>query len=169
DLGTGFGTRRRSAGARRPVHRGRVRGQGWLGALHDAGRDHLRAPGRGGATGAVPSRPAAHRRPARVDVRGGAADGGRLGRRGRAGARGHGLRPMRAVVYRGTGDASVLQLVERPEPEPEAGEVLVRVAVSGVNPTDWKARRGGGRGPLRFSEIVPNQDGSGTIVAVGDG
>jgi len=76
---------------------------------------------------------------------------------------------MRAVVYRGTGDASVLRLVERPEPEPEAGEVLVRVAVSGVNPTDWKARRGGGRGPLRFSEIVPNQDGSGTIVAVGDG
>ena len=36
-----------------------------------------------------------------------------------------------------------MRLVERPVPEPGAGEVRVRVAVSGVNPTDWKARRGG--------------------------
>src|SRR5438093_4105335 len=77
---------------------------------------------------------------------------------------------MRAVVYRQAGDPSVLQLVDRPEPEPGPGEVLVRVAVSGVNPTDWKARRGGGRGGrLRFPEVVPNQDGSGTIEAVGEG
>jgi NADPH:quinone reductase len=76
---------------------------------------------------------------------------------------------MRAIVYRETGEPSVLQLVDRREPEPGPGEVLVRVAVSGVNPTDWKARRGDGPGqPLRFAEIVPNQDGSGTVVAVGD-
>jgi NADPH:quinone reductase len=75
---------------------------------------------------------------------------------------------MRAIVYRETGDPSVLHLVDRPEPEPGPDEVLVRVAVSGVNPTDWKARRGDGPGqPLRFPEIVPNQDGSGTVVAVG--
>ena len=77
---------------------------------------------------------------------------------------------MRAIVYRETGDPDVLELVERAEPEPGPGEVLVRVAISGVNPTDWKARRGGGRGgSLKFPEIVPNQDGAGTVVAVGEG
>ena len=49
---------------------------------------------------------------------------------------------MKAIVYERTGDPSVLQLVDRPVPEPGPGEVLVRVAVSGVNPTDWKARAG---------------------------
>jgi NADPH2:quinone reductase len=44
------------------------------------------------------------------------------------------------------------------------------VHVSGVNPTDWKARRGsGGDGQLPFPEVVPNQDGAGTVDAVGDG
>jgi NADPH:quinone reductase len=77
---------------------------------------------------------------------------------------------MRAIVYRETGDPSVLELIERPEPEPGPGEVLVRVAVSGVNPTDWKARTGEGPGrPARFPEVVPNQDGAGTIEAVGEG
>jgi NADPH:quinone reductase len=75
---------------------------------------------------------------------------------------------MRAIVYTETGDPDVLKLVERPEPVPAQGEVLVRVAVSGVNPTDWKSRRGGGPGqPLAFPEIVPNQDGAGTVVSVG--
>ena len=73
-------------------------------------------------------------------------------------------------MYTRTGDPDVLTLVDRDEPEPGPGEVLVRVAVSGVNPTDWKARRGDGPGKaLRYPEIVPNQDGSGTIEAVGEG
>jgi len=77
---------------------------------------------------------------------------------------------VRAIVYRETGDPDVLELVDRPEPEPGPGEVLVRIAISGVNPTDWKARRGGGRGGrLDVPEIVPNQDGAGTVVGVGDG
>jgi NADPH:quinone reductase len=42
------------------------------------------------------------------------------------------------------------------------------VHVSGVNPTDWKARRGsGGDDQLPFPEVVPNQDGAGTVDAVG--
>ncbi len=77
---------------------------------------------------------------------------------------------MRAVVYRETGGPEVLDLVERPEREPGPGEVLVRVAYSGVNPTDWKVRKGSQPGKsLPFPEVVPNQDGSGTIVAVGPG
>ena len=54
---------------------------------------------------------------------------------------------MKAIVYTRTGDAGVLELVDRPVPEPGPGEVLVRVAVSGVNPTDWKARSGSGDPP----------------------
>jgi NADPH:quinone reductase len=74
---------------------------------------------------------------------------------------------MRAVVYSQAGGPEVLELVERPEPTPGPGEVRVRMKVSGVNPTDWKARS---RGPSAESgEVVPNQDGAGVIDAVGGG
>jgi NADPH2:quinone reductase len=77
---------------------------------------------------------------------------------------------MRAISYVQTGAPDVLRLVARPVPEPGPGEVRVRVAVSGVNPTDWKVRRGAGPGqPLAYAEAVPNQDGAGTIDAVGAG
>jgi len=77
---------------------------------------------------------------------------------------------LRAVVYSETGGSEVFRLVERPVPSPGPGEVRVNVHVSAVNPTDWKARRGGRSPvPLPFPEIVPNQDGAGTIDAVGDG
>jgi NADPH2:quinone reductase len=76
---------------------------------------------------------------------------------------------MRAVVYSETGGPEVLRVVERPVPEPGPGEVRVAVRVSGVNPTDWKARGGSSSGvELAFPEVVPNQDGSGTIDSVGD-
>src|SRR3954454_25028418 len=74
---------------------------------------------------------------------------------------------MKSVVYRVTGEPSVLELVERPVPQPGPGEVRVNVAVSGVNPTDWKSRRGGKPGDrLQFAEVTPNQDGAGTIDAI---
>ncbi|NJP31183.1 NADPH:quinone reductase [Micromonospora thermarum] len=73
---------------------------------------------------------------------------------------------MKAIVYERTGDASVLQLIDRPVPEPGPGEVLVRMAVSGVNPTDWKARR---QWPLPAGWQIPGQDGAGVIEAVGEG
>jgi NADPH:quinone reductase len=76
---------------------------------------------------------------------------------------------MRAVAYSRTGEPDVLRMVKRAVPVPGPGEVRVSVQVSGVNPTDWKARRGGGVGAkLAFPEVVPNQDGAGTIDAVGD-
>ncbi|MDQ4133227.1 MAG: NADPH:quinone reductase [Actinomycetota bacterium] len=77
---------------------------------------------------------------------------------------------MRAIVYTETGRPEVLQLVDRPEPRPRPGEVVVRVAVSGVNPTDCKNRSGKRPGDAPpFPEVTPNQDGAGTIVAVGEG
>lgn len=77
---------------------------------------------------------------------------------------------MKAIAYRATGDPSVLELVEREIRDPGPGEVRVRVVVSAVNPTDWKSRRGAKPGaPLPFPDVVPNQDGAGTVDAVGPG
>jgi NADPH2:quinone reductase len=74
---------------------------------------------------------------------------------------------MLAAVY-GTDDGSAdLRVRELDTPEPGPGEVRVRVAISGVNPTDWKARKRTPPPPGRL--VVPNQDGAGTIDAVGSG
>ncbi|GAA2313806.1 NADPH:quinone reductase [Streptomyces violaceusniger] len=75
---------------------------------------------------------------------------------------------MKAIIYRDNGDPDVLQLVDRDLPAPGPGEVRVRIAVSGINPTDWKARSGA-TGPKRFPEVTPHLDGAGTIDAVGEG
>lgn len=81
---------------------------------------------------------------------------------------------MLAAIYERTGAAEdVLQVVTLPDPTPGPGEVRVRVRVSGVNPTDWKARAPGSRleadgGPgLVWPHQIPGQDGAGTIDAVG--
>ena len=72
---------------------------------------------------------------------------------------------MRAITYTESGGPDVLQLVDRPVPEPGPGEVRVRLAFSGVNPTDWKSRRTADPGA---AGKTPNQDGSGTVDAVGE-
>ena len=77
---------------------------------------------------------------------------------------------MRAIAYRVSGDPDVLSLEERPAREPGPGEVRVRVRVSGINPTDWKARRGSAPGrPVPYDSVVPHQDGAGDVDAVGEG
>ena len=73
---------------------------------------------------------------------------------------------MRAIVYSSKGDSSVLAVSEREPAVPGPDEVRVRVVVSGVNPTDWKARASID-GPMAFTDVVPNQDGAGVIDAVG--
>ena len=76
---------------------------------------------------------------------------------------------MRAAIYERFGPAAeVLKVVAIERPEPGPGEVRVRVAVSGVNPTDWKRAAAAGR-RAAVPELVPNQDGAGVIDAVGDG
>lgn len=74
---------------------------------------------------------------------------------------------MKAIVYRS--DDPALHLVDRPQPAPGDGEVLVQMAISGVNPTDWKGRRNPYPGTPSGVDLVPNQDGAGTIVEVGPG
>lgn len=74
---------------------------------------------------------------------------------------------MRAAVYRSPGAAAeVLEVVDLDLPEPGPNEVRVRIATSGINPTDWKTRAGfAGRTPDGFQ--VPHHDGAGVVDAVG--
>jgi NADPH:quinone reductase-like Zn-dependent oxidoreductase len=75
---------------------------------------------------------------------------------------------MKAVVFRRYGGAP--EVVELPEPRPGAGEVLVRVRATSVNPIDWKQVDGAYRPILtaRFP-FVPGYDLSGEVVALGPG
>ncbi len=76
---------------------------------------------------------------------------------------------MKAAFYTRHGPATeVLQVGVQPEPEPRAGEVLVRLRTSGVNPSDWKSRRGGSR-PMVAPLVIPHSDGAGVVEAVGSG
>jgi NADPH2:quinone reductase len=78
---------------------------------------------------------------------------------------------MKAVYYEKKGPAAkVLVAGDLPDPQPGAGEVRVKVAVSGVNPTDTKLRSGwDGAADMPFPRIVPHQDGAGMIDRVGAG
>jgi len=77
---------------------------------------------------------------------------------------------MRAAFYERTGPArEVLQLADLPTPEAGPGEVRVRLATSGVNPSDAKSRAGLRSKELAFPRIVPHSDGAGVIDAVGAG
>jgi NADPH:quinone reductase len=77
---------------------------------------------------------------------------------------------MRAAFYTRQGGArEVLQTGELPTPEPGPGEVRVRMRTSGVNPSDWKSRRGGAGRSMSAPLIVPHSDGAGDIDAVGAG
>ena len=76
---------------------------------------------------------------------------------------------MKAALYEATGPArDVLKVTEIERPEPGPGEVRVRIVVSGINPTDVKARSGAVPRPIDGFQI-PDQDGAGVIDAVGPG
>ena len=76
---------------------------------------------------------------------------------------------MKAAWYTKTGKAAdVLQVGELDNPIPVAGEVLVKIKASGINPSDVKTRAGA-RGELQFPKIIPHSDGSGEIIDVGEG
>lgn len=77
---------------------------------------------------------------------------------------------MLAALYRHKGPArDTLRVEELPTPEPAAGEVRVRVAFSGANPSDVKSRAGLANPAMDFPLVVPHSDGAGTIDAVGAG
>jgi NADPH2:quinone reductase len=76
---------------------------------------------------------------------------------------------MRAAFYEANGPAaSVLRIGEVATPEPGPGEVRVKLATSGVNPSDVKSREGRTR-KIAFPRVIPHSDGAGTIDKVGAG
>jgi NADPH:quinone reductase len=70
------------------------------------------------------------------------------------------------VTYIRPGAPSVLKLLERPVPEPGAGEIRIRLGVSGVNPTDWKSRSGASGGEVA-RPTVPDQKAAGIVDELG--
>jgi NADPH2:quinone reductase len=77
---------------------------------------------------------------------------------------------MRAALYRKFGQArDVLELCDIDAPEPAAGEVLVRMHTSAINPSDVKKRAGAFPDLLNDGFVIPNSDGAGVIEAVGEG
>ena len=76
---------------------------------------------------------------------------------------------MRAAFYERNGPAGeVLRLGELDTPSPGPGEVRVKLATSGVNPSDVKARAGSTR-KIAYPRVIPHSDGAGEIDMVGDG
>jgi NADPH:quinone reductase len=73
---------------------------------------------------------------------------------------------MRAVVVTRSGGPEVLELQDVPAPAPGPGELLVDVAVAGVNFRDVYERRGGYGPP---PPIVAGIEGAGRVAAIGDG
>ena len=65
--------------------------------------------------------------------------------------------------------AEVLTIGEQPLPELEAGQVLVRLHTSGVNPSDVKKRAGSFPDLLDNGFVIPHSDGAGVIEAAGSG
>lgn len=78
---------------------------------------------------------------------------------------------MQAIVFDDYGDASVLHRAEVTIPQRGAGQVLIAVEASSVNPIDYRIRRGEMKGLLPFGfPRVPGYDVAGIVVqSDGDG
>jgi len=70
-------------------------------------------------------------------------------------------------LLEGSTDLSSLQLVERAEPEPADGQVLVRVHATSLNYRDYAVVTGNYFGGILKRDTVPLSDGAGEVVAVG--
>jgi NADPH2:quinone reductase len=75
---------------------------------------------------------------------------------------------MRATFYERNGAArDVLRVGEVETPRPSAGEVRIKLATSGVNPSDVKSRLGSTR-KIAWPRVIPQSDGAGVIDQVGE-
>jgi putative PIG3 family NAD(P)H quinone oxidoreductase len=77
-------------------------------------------------------------------------------------------RTMTAIVAPTPGGPEALRLVERPVPQPDHGEVMIKIAAAGLNGADLSQRLGRYDMPPGATDIL-GLEASGTIVALGDG
>ena len=76
---------------------------------------------------------------------------------------------MRAVTFSGAGGNEVVDLTERPDPVPAAGEVVVAARYAGVNWADVAQRQGNYPAPPGSPPDIPGLEVAGTVVTVGSG
>ncbi len=77
---------------------------------------------------------------------------------------------MKAVRIHEYGGPEVLKYEEAPKPQPSAGEVLIRVHATSVNPVDWKVRQGYLQQMMKYKmPLIPGWDVSGVVEALGPG
>jgi NADPH2:quinone reductase len=77
---------------------------------------------------------------------------------------------MKAAWYEKQGAVrDVLTVGEMDDPQPQAGEVRIRIAASGVNPGDVKKRQNAYGYGMPYPRVIPHSDGAGTVDAVGEG
>jgi len=77
---------------------------------------------------------------------------------------------VRAAWYEKQGPAKrVIEVGEMDTPDAGPGEVRVKVAYSGLNPSDVKRRQGFRGQQLGYPRIIPHSDGAGVIDQVGRG
>ena len=76
------------------------------------------------------------------------------------------MRALQLLLYDGHPES--LSLIKKPVPRPRAGEVLVRVGVAPVNPSDLMFLRGL-YGQKKKLPVVPGFEGSGDVLAAGGG
>lgn len=79
---------------------------------------------------------------------------------------------MRRIVYERFGEADELKLAEAEHPVPGEGQVCLRVAGAGLNPIDWKTRKGLGFAAQQIRDDLPwtpGYDVAGTVTDVGEG
>lgn len=74
---------------------------------------------------------------------------------------------MRAVVYDGAGDTSVVHLRDEPRPDPVEGQVRVRVRASALNRADVLQRAGRYPPPPGAPQHIPGLEFAGEIDAMG--
>ncbi len=75
---------------------------------------------------------------------------------------------MKAIVISRFGGPEVLELRERPAPEPSRGEVRVRVRATAVNRADLLQRMGAYPAPADAPADIPGLEFAGEVDAVGD-
>ena len=75
---------------------------------------------------------------------------------------------MRAIEITEPGGPEVLQLTQRPVPEPAHGQVVIKVAYAGVNRPDALQRAGSYAPPPTASDL-PGLEAAGEVVAIGSG
>ena len=76
---------------------------------------------------------------------------------------------MRAIAITKPGEPDVLQVVQRPRPEPSRGEVRVRVRATAVNRADLLQRMGHYPAPADAPKDIPGLELAGEVEALGEG